>query len=135
MFKKFFTPKEANRRLPLVRKIVADILDKGKLFRKLTSHLEAEQFPLETTQLKDEIENLVKELEELGCFYKDWNFTIGLVDFPSIIEGEVVFLCWKADELKVSWYHPIDSNYSGRMPIPRHMLLENKSNGKGKEVS
>jgi hypothetical protein len=66
----------------------------------------------------------MKELEALGCFYKDWNFDLGLVDFPALIDGEEVLLCWRSDEPEVRWYHPLDGGYSGRKPIPENIILK-----------
>ena len=74
--------------------------------------------------LQEEIEALMKELEDLGCFYKDWNFEIGLVDFPALIQGEEVFLCWRSDEKNIRWYHPVEEGYAGRKLIPENLLEE-----------
>ena len=122
MFKKFFTPKEANKRLPLVKKIVNEILTKGQQLREFLEKNEGEH-SAETLLLGEEIETLMKELENLGCFYKDWNFEIGLVDFPAIVEGEEVLLCWRSDEPEILWYHGIEDGYAGRRPLPAQWLL------------
>lgn len=57
------------------------------------------------------------EFKEIGCFYKDWNFAVGLVDFPAIIDGEEVYLCWKSDEEKILYYHGISDGFRGRKLI------------------
>ena len=62
------------------------------------------------------------ELEEIGCFYKDWNFTIGLVDFPAIIDGKEVLLCWRSDEDDILYYHGFEDGYAGRKEIPDKYL-------------
>jgi hypothetical protein len=41
----------------------------------------------------------------------------GLVDFPAIIGGKEVFLCWEKDEDDVEFWHDIDSGYAGREPL------------------
>ena len=71
------------------------------------------------------IETLITELEELGCYYKDWNFSIGLVDFPSIIDGRKVLLCWRSDEEELQFYHGYEEGFAGRKPIP-DQYLENE---------
>lgn len=38
----------------------------------------------------------------------------GLVDFPAIIGGKEVFLCWEQDEEDVEFWHELDTGYSGR---------------------
>lgn len=116
---KYFTPAEARKTLPLVRKIIKDILDTSKEMRLLADDLEGNI--RDNTQVKrmtESINGFMRELEEIGCFYKDWNFMIGLVDFPSIIDGNEVYLCWKSDEDDIKFYHEIDAGYPGRKSIP-----------------
>ena len=122
MFQKYFTPKEATKRLPLVKKIVNDILTKANRIRLIAKEYETEQLPLEYSDLEGDISVHVHELENLGCFYKDWNFEIGLVDFPAIIAGEEVFLCWRSDEENLQWYHGVEECFAGRRLIPPELL-------------
>ena len=122
MFKKLFTVNEANRRLPLVKKIVGDILEKGRKLRQLSQRKNKEKIPVEYHTLSAEIESLMMELEDLGCFFKDWNFEIGLVDFPAKIDERDVLLCWRSDESDIRWYHPVEEGYLGRKLIPEDLL-------------
>jgi len=71
----------------------------------------------------EEINSFMAELEEIGCFYKNWNFTIGLVDFPAVIGNKEVMLCWRSVEDDIRFYHDLDAGYSGRKPIPEEYLL------------
>ena len=64
----------------------------------------------------------MRELETIGCYYKDWGFDKGLIDFPARIGGEDVYLCWRSDENEVAWYHPVEGGYAGRRPIPAELL-------------
>jgi hypothetical protein len=41
----------------------------------------------------------------------------GLVDFPSIIAGKEVFLCWEQDEEDIEFWHDLDTGYAGREPL------------------
>jgi hypothetical protein len=112
-FKRLFTRREAESALPLVRQIVADILDKARRIRELDENDD------DQPGLQAEMEEHLLELENMGCFFKDWNFSIGLVDFPAVIDGETVFLCWRSDESELGWYHPIQGGYQGRRPLPK----------------
>jgi hypothetical protein len=38
----------------------------------------------------------------------------GLVDFPAIIGGKEVFLCWEKDEEDIEFWHDLDTGYAGR---------------------
>jgi hypothetical protein len=117
---KYFTPAEARNTLPLVKKIVKDILDTSKEMKLLADDFGIKDIHnnLQLRKMADEIDGFIAELEEIGCFYKDWNFTIGLVDFPAVINNREVMLCWKSDEDEIKFYHDVDSGYSGRKPIP-----------------
>ncbi|RMG67874.1 MAG: DUF2203 family protein [Calditrichaeota bacterium] len=119
-FKKYFTVAEANQALPLVRRIVKDILDLSHEMRSLALILgeDAEANP-QLQEMLEEMKGFLKELEDVGCFYKDWNFSVGLVDFPAIVDGEEVYLCWRSDEPEIRYYHPIDQGYSARRVLPR----------------
>ncbi len=112
-FKRLFTRREAESTLPLVRQIVADILETGRRIRQLE---DGEQ-GVET--LQRELEENLRELADMGCYFKDWSFSVGLVDFPAVIDGETVFLCWRSDEDGLAWYHGIEDGYPGRRPLPR----------------
>ncbi len=41
----------------------------------------------------------------------------GLIDFPAIIGGREVFLCWEQDEEDVEYWHDLDTGYAGREPL------------------
>ena len=122
---KFFTPAEAQLTLPLVRKIVKDILDTSREIRLLAEDLDGViENNSQVKKLANEVNGFMAELEEVGCYYKDWNFSIGLVDFPSIIDNEEVLLCWRSDEDEIKFYHNLSDGYSGRKPIPEKYLVE-----------
>jgi len=125
---KLFTPALANRTLPLVRSIVDDILEKAKELRgrtALSRHPEADG---ELESIQQEILHLMEELESLGCTYKDWDFEVGLVDFPALIDGEEVLLCWRSDEPAVRYYHTPEGGFSARERIPERLLEDHSEN-------
>lgn len=121
---KFFTPRQANQRLPYVKKIVEEILSRGKQIKALLMlpHPTRER-EKELLELEKKINALMKELETLGCLFKDWNFEIGLVDFPTILNGQEALLCWRSDELAVAWFHGYDEGYPGRQPITAELIF------------
>lgn len=116
---KYFTPEQARKTLPLVRQIVKDILDTTREMRLIAEEISGtvENDP-RIQKMAENVNHFLGELEEIGCFYKDSNFTVGLVDFPSIINDKEVFLCWRSDEEDILFYHNINSGFSGRRPIP-----------------
>ena len=42
----------------------------------------------------------------------------GLVDFPAVIAGREVFLCWEEDEDNIEFWHDLDTGYAGRARLP-----------------
>lgn len=125
---KMFTPALANRTLPLVRSIVDDILERAKELRGKTALSRNPESDEELELIQQDILRLMEELESLGCSYKDWDFEMGLVDFPSRIEGEEVFLCWRSDEPDVRYYHTPNGGFAAREPIPEHLLTDHSDN-------
>ena len=120
---KYFTPAEAKKTLPLVKKIVRDILNDAFQIRTITESLNGNiEGNFEVRQLAANMDGYMNELEEIGCSFKDWNFQIGLVDFPSLINGEEVLLCWRSDEEDILYFHGYDEGYAGRKPIPEEYL-------------
>jgi hypothetical protein len=120
---KYFTPKEANKTLPLVKKIVEDILNNAKQIKYYVETLgqEAEN-NVNVLALAEEINSYMNELEEIGCSYKDWSFELGLVDFPSVIDNKEVLLCWRSDEDSIKYYHGLFEGFIGRKLIPVEYL-------------
>jgi hypothetical protein len=113
-----FTVASAQRTLPLVKRIVADILSAAEKLRSP----DAKRNDAETRRLVAQVESHMRELEQIGCQYKDWDFKIGLVDFPTVINGEDVLLCWRSDEPEIRWYHTYNGGYAGRRQIPEGLL-------------
>ncbi len=120
---KYFTPAEARNTLPLVKKIVKDILDTTNEMRLLAdeigNNVEGDD---RIKNMASDVDKFMNELEEIGCYFKDWNFRIGLVDFPGLIDGREVFFCWKSDEEDIEFYHELDEGFSGRKPIPLELI-------------
>ena len=84
-----FTAKDANKTLPLVKKIVADILATGTDIRDRSERCgDGFENNPEYKRLFAELRELLAELEAIGCVYKDFNFSVGLVDFPGMIDDE-----------------------------------------------
>jgi len=42
----------------------------------------------------------------------------GLIDFPAVIGGREVFLCWEQDEDDIEYWHDLDTGYAGREKLP-----------------
>jgi hypothetical protein len=79
--------------------------------------IEAADKKKRVAKLAREIEKDVSSIEEAGCILRD--IEEGIVDFFSIQEGTVVFLCWKRGEESIQYWHSIREGYAGRQPLAR----------------
>lgn len=124
-----FTVEQANRTLPLVRKIVDDIVASYERWQDAVRGFElasagvradlpdhrAESLQRETQRLAAEITGFVRELNELGVQFKGYD--LGLVDFPSLLNERTIYLCWQRGEPDVRFWHEVDGGFAGRRPI------------------
>jgi len=126
---KLFTPELANQSLPLVRRIVEDIVVQFARWQARVREFElaaannsvatpdpqAAQLEREVAALAADLEHFQEELSELGVEFKD--YVQGLVDFPAERDGRVVYLCWRLGEPAVEFWHEVDAGYAGRRPL------------------
>jgi hypothetical protein len=124
-----FTVDHANRTLPLVRRIVEDIVREHRAWQEaiveldlLVSGLRADLPDPRATALERRIQEIARdieqfqgELESLGIQLKDRR--IGLIDFPSEMDGRRVLLCWRLGEPSVQYWHDEQTGYAGRQPL------------------
>ncbi len=124
-----FTPDLANRSLPLVRRIVEDIVAQFTRWQTRVREFElvsasntmsdpnprAEELEREVAVLAAELEHFHQELAALGVEFKD--YSMGLVDFPAEHDGRPICLCWRLGEPAVAFWHEIDAGYAGRQPL------------------
>jgi hypothetical protein len=57
----------------------------------------------------------LQEIDAIGVQVKDLD--TGLLDFPCLLEGETVLLCWKRGEARIEFWHRIEDGFAGRHPI------------------
>lgn len=121
---RLFELDEAERMLPLVRSIVKGMIDDHAERQRLLERLDArgDDDPPDRSRLSAEIDSLTEklveaadELQELGVEFK--GIDLGLVDFPSRRDGELVYLCWRYGEDRIAYWHPVHAGYAGRRPI------------------
>ena len=132
---KLFSLEEAERTLPLVRRIVQDLTAEYPRWRHAVARFElltggARADWGETAELvaarqevarhADRINRFLQELEQIGCVFK--GFDAGLVDFYSLREDRPIFLCWKLGEDRISHWHELDAGFAGRQPIDDGIL-------------
>ncbi len=137
---RIFTVREAEATLPLVGRIVADLLAAYPRWKALVASYElltgplkaGDQEPAELIEVRDavareaeRIGGFLLELEEVGCVFK--GFDAGLVDFYALRDDRLVYLCWQQGESHISHWHEVDAGFAGRQPVDETMLTETVS--------
>lgn len=132
---RLFTIAEAERALPLVRRILLDLQGEYPRWRTAVASYElvagaARADWGETPQLlaareavttsAERINGWLRELDQVGCVFK--GFEPPLVDFYALREDRPVFLCWKLGEERITHWHEVDAGYAGRQPIEPELL-------------
>ena len=124
-FQKLFSVEEANALLPELKRLLDEARSRRDAMREkapdLQPILEAAQsngggkkgseFGVDAYKLH----LAIGRITELGVVLKDLDS--GLLDFPHLREGRVVFLCWHPPEERVRFWHEIEAGYAGRRPL------------------
>lgn len=128
---KMFTIAEANALIPQIRSLLKQLQQKKREIALCEVKIDAAEIlnPRSGNEQSPEVEALLKEYEDkvnsfyanideihgMGCYLKD--IELGLIDFYSVYEGRVVYLCWKAGEEAVGHWHEIGKGFSCRQPF------------------
>ena len=59
-----------------------------------------------------DMQEVLAEFQRRRIFLKD--LSRGLIDFPAIMGGKEVFLCWESDEDDIEFWHDLETGYGGR---------------------
>lgn len=130
---KTFTLAGANATLPLVRAITQDLAGLAKAVQERRARVEAlidsrksresDVYSDELSHVLEEIakdeqrvEAYAEELRELGVEIQDRQ--LGLIDFPSILNGRRVYLSWQLGEPEVLSWHESGDEAFARRPLP-----------------
>ena len=69
----------------------------------------------ELEEASTELARCVESIQAAGALVKDLG--AGLLDFPSLREGEEVLLCWRVGEDAIEYWHGADEGFAGRKPL------------------
>lgn len=132
---RLFTVAEANALLPQIVPLVEQLqglhrslLQTNERLVEVTEKLsQGNGYPLQslTTQLQeltqhqerllDAFQSALAQLEALGGLLKD--LQTGLVDFYTLRDGELIFLCWKLGEDHIRFWHSLETGYAERQAL------------------
>ena len=137
---KIYTAREANGLIPDLERLL-DELDgvrakmkrtKGKADvlemlwgdevqgRENPDHREYDHLNEELDKLRKNFEGVTQKIADLEAVPKSVEH--GLIDFYGVIEGRLIFLCWKRGETSIEYYHHLEDGFKARQPIPAQEL-------------
>ena len=132
---RIFTVEQANRLLSDVRRLLAALRAERDGLRGLEqdvavieleglqrsgavsqeAHQRASAKVTDLEQGMERFHEVLAELDTLGCQLKDLDE--GLIDFFTMHQGQLVYLCWKDGEDRIRYWHPLDDGFAGRRSI------------------
>jgi hypothetical protein len=125
LHERHWTPEEANQLRPIVGATVRRLRAARQVLARdgtdtdfaLLAESTGGTWPgAERARASLEVALGLEQLERLDIVVRD--VERGLVDFPALIDGREVYLCWLLDEPTVTHWHGIESGFAGRRPLP-----------------
>jgi hypothetical protein len=130
MSSKYFSRHEAEQLLPLIESFIkqaqehkqavdaaqVDLTNAASRIMVLggsyPSYSDLARKKAERDKASARIVEAISKIQETGCLVKD--IDEGLIDFPSMMEGQEVFLCWKLGENRIEYWHGLEDGFAGR---------------------
>src|SRR2546428_302924 len=72
------------------------------------------------------VKDAMAEIDAIGVQVKDLD--IGLLDFPCVVDGRTVLLCWRLGEKAITHWHGVSEGFAGRKPIVERIAKAKKAN-------
>lgn len=128
---KIFTRDEADRMVPLLRRIVVGIRARHRLIgRRQGAQSGSEPGPSSSSagaaarardgrilrRLQEELKDFTAELESLGCFLRD--AASGVIECYGELNGDIVYFAWQPGREGFDAWHPLDQSFVNRQPMP-----------------
>ena len=117
-----FDVAEARRYVPFLLDAFGRIRGWLDQAREGAGRLQSEKLtPEEVRELRGSVDRFIEQIRVELARLQDAGIEVkgadGLVDFPAMIEGRHVYLCWKYPEQSIDFWHELDAGYAGRQPI------------------
>ena len=123
-YQKHYTRSEARALLPAVRQWLDQLIE----LRHQVEQSEQSMLPLLNTggdlggplvnnwvRAIADMKDTLLEFHQREIQVKDLDR--GLIDFPALLDGNEVFLCWESGEDDIEFWHDLDAGYAGREPL------------------
>jgi hypothetical protein len=136
--KKTFTLEEAQSLLPVLKSLLQRSIEGKKVIEETEKEFQdlnhrillsgglfidipkAAQRRAERDKAIQGTKDALAEIEAIGVQVKDLD--IGLLDFPCVVDDQIVLLCWKLGEENIGYWHGVEEGFRGRKPIDERMI-------------
>lgn len=118
----FYTLDRANDRIPELEEMLTLLRAQRDELRDLKATFDAAASGDEGRRLRLRMQGLVDQMQATVARIDGWGITLrdidtGLIDFPALVSGRQVWLCWRLGEGPVEWWHELDDGFAGRRPL------------------
>ncbi len=118
----FYTLDRANHRLPDLDGMLTLLGTQRDELRELKTTFETTDEDDDRRRLRLRMQGLVDQMQATVARIDGWGITLrdidtGLVDFPALVNGRQIWLCWRLGEGSVEWWHELEAGVAGRRPL------------------
>ena len=118
----FYTLDRANERIPELAEMLTQLRSQRDELRDLKASFDASEPGDDQRRLRLRMQGLVDQMQASVARIDGWGITLrdietGLIDFPALVSGRQVWLCWRLGEEDVGWWHEVDDGFAGRRPL------------------
>ena len=118
----YYTIDRANDRLPELDGMLEALRSQRDELRELKGTYDATEPDDDRRRLRLRMQGVVDQMQATVARIDGWGIALrdidtGLVDFPALVSGRQVWLCWRLGEATVGWWHGIDEGFASRRPL------------------
>jgi hypothetical protein len=139
-----FTLDEAQCLLPVLESLLRTAISSKKLMEEVEAEMQSlnqriflnggthvDVVPIakrkaERAKAEQRAKDALAEIDSIGVQVKDLN--IGLLDFPCMVDGRIILLCWKLGEKSITHWHGTQEGFAGRKPVDERIARAKKTN-------
>jgi len=144
MAERTFSLGEAQSLLPVLESLLRTAIDGKKLIESVEAELQEiahrvflnggtflnivrlARRKAEREKSVQRVKDSLAEIDSIGAQVKDLD--IGLLDFPCLVDGRTVLLCWRLGEKAITHWHGVSEGFAGRKPIDERIAKAKRAN-------
>jgi hypothetical protein len=118
----FYTLDRANERIPELDEMLTVLRTQRDELRALKSAFDSTAPGDDQRRIRLRMQGLVDQMQASVARIDGWSVTLrdidtGLIDFPALVAGRQVWLCWQLGEGPIAWWHELGDGFGGRRPL------------------